>query len=175
MNFFIKKRKSGLLAADHGYFIEKFTVIKFKNKARRIEDKPYDILEAICERGINCLLNGGITAMWNLMAGLSADHYSEAAAAIGIGSTATAASAAQTNLLDASAVWKAMDAGYPTVANQTITFSGTFADGQAEFAWQECAVRNGNATPVVMNRVVSSKGTKGAGEEWVARLQITLA
>ena len=175
MNFFIRKRKSGLLAVEHGYFVEKWSVIKFKDKEKRIQNRPYDILEAICERGINCLLNGGITEMWNIIIGDSADTYAEANAEIGVGDDDTAAAAAQDDLISVTAEWVAMDAGYPTVAAQTVTFSGTFIDGAGEYDWNECAVRNGAVAPILMNRVVAAKGTKAAGEEWVARLAITLS
>jgi len=175
MEFFIKRRKSGLLAIENGHFIEKFTVIKFKTKAKRLENKPYDILENICESKINCLLNVGITEMWNVIIGDSADTFDNVNAEIGIGSDDTAAAAAQTGLLDVAAEWAAMDGAYPSVLNQTATWSGTFIDGEAEYAWKECAVRNGAVAPITMNRVVSDKGIKGAGEEWVARLAITLS
>ena len=175
MHFFFRKRKSGLLAIEHGFFVEKFTVIKYKSREKHLENKPYDILDEICERGINCLVNGGITEMWNLIIGDSADTFAEANAEIGVGNDNTAAAAAQDDLISVTAEWKAMDAGYPSVSNQTITFSGTFPDGDGEFQWYECGVRNGAVAPVLMNRVVSDKGTKAAGEEWVARLQITLS
>lgn len=175
MEFFLRRRKSGLVSAEHGYFIEKFTVIKYKDREKHLENKPYDILEAICERGINCLLDAGITQMWNLIIEAEADGFGNADAEIGIGSTATAAVHTQSNLLDGSAEWKAMDGGYPTVVGPIATWSGTFEDGAAEYHWQECAVRNGAVSPIVMNRVVSDKGTKSAGEEWVARLAITLS
>jgi len=173
MEFIMKKHKNGLLVPEHAHFIEKFSVIKFKNHDRRLRNKPYDILEEVCISGINCLLNVGITLMWNLIIGDSAAHFDNLNAKIGVGSDATAADATQTDLQDINAEWASMDAGYPSVSGQTVTFSGTFADTEAEFHWQECAVRN--VTPTLMNRVVSDKGTKVSGEEWVARLAITLS
>ena len=167
----MKRRKSGLEVLEHAGYIEKFTVIKYKSVDRAYEKKPYDILESICEGGINCLLNAGITLLLNL---LIADGDNFAAAEIGVGDDATAASAAQTDLLDAGAEWAAMEATFPSVADQTVTFQGQFGDGEAEFHWQECAVKQATGVTTVLNRVVADKGTKAAGEVWSAKLQITL-
>ena len=158
---------------EHGYFIEKFTAIKYKNAERALEGKPYDILTNVCEMGINCLLNAGITQIWDLLIKTNENHYD--APQIGVGSTATAADPVQTNLLDAGAEWAVMEATYPSVAGSVITFQGQFADGAAEFHWQECAVRQAGAATIVLNRVVADKGTKAAGEVWSAKLQITLS
>lgn len=173
MEFYLKKRKSSLMAAENGYFVEKFTVIKFKDIYKASDNKPYDILENICENKINCLLNAGITQVWNLLIKSNEDHFD--AAQIGVGNSSTAAAATQTDLQGASKDWHAMEVSYPSVSNQTITFQGQFGDGHAEFNWLECAVRQAGNGTTLLNRVVSDKGTKAAGEVWSAKLQITLS
>lgn len=172
MEWFIKRRKNGLETIEKAHVVETYSVIKFKNIEKALEKKPYDILTNICESGINCLLNAGITQVWRLLIAANADNFS--AAQIGVGSTATAASAAQTNLLDGSADWTTMENSYPSVSGSIVTFQGQFGDGHAEFNWKECAVRQAGAGTTVLNRVVSDKGTKTAGEVWSAKLQITL-
>jgi len=175
MEFIIEKRKSGLVEVmERGHCIEKFTVIKYKNMERALAKKPYDILESVCESGINCLLNAGITLLLNLLIKVDTTHYFDAPV-VGVGSTATAADPTQTNLLDGSADWHAMEATFPSVSAQTVTFQAQFGDGHAEFHWQECAAKQASGATTVFNRVVSDKGTKAAGEVWSAKLQITFA
>lgn len=169
----MKRRKSGLEVLEHAGYIEKFTVIKYKSADRAYEKKPYDIIEDICEGGINCLLNAGITLLLNLLIAGSSDDF--AAAEIGVGDDNTAAAAAQTALQDAGAEWAAMEATFPSVSGQTVTFQGQFADGEAEFHWQECAVKQATGATTLLNRVVADKGTKAAGEVWSAKLQITVS
>lgn len=150
------------------------TVIKYKNVKDYKENKPYQKIIEVHRSDINCLLNAGITLMWNLITGDSALHYAEASAEIGVGSDNTAAVATQDDLLDGSAVWVGMDANFPAISAQKITFAGTFGDGVAQFSWQECGVRQGGAATTLINRVVTDKGTKAAGEVWVAKVEITI-
>lgn len=173
MEFFMKNRKSGLAVLEHGYFTEKYTVIKYRDADKVLEKRPYDILENICEKGINCLLDAGITLAWNLIIGASASHYS--APQIGVGDSSTAAVHTQDALLGGSQIYVAMEGGFPSVAGAIVTFQGQFGDGVAEWNWLECAVRQAGAATTLLNRVVADKGTKAAGEVWSAKLQITLS
>lgn len=165
-------RKVGL-KIDKGIFTETYTVIKYKNAYMALKMKPYDILTNVCDRGINCLLDAGITQIWNLLIAANANNFS--AAQIGVGDSDTAAVHTQTNLQGSNTDWHAMEANYPAVADQTITFQGQFGDGHAEWNWLECAVRQAGNGTTVLNRVVSDKGTKAAGEVWSAKEQITLS
>ena len=154
---------------------EKLTIEKYKSHADRLANKPYEVVEEVCIGGINCLLNAGITEIWNLVINASTYHPDNTNAQLGVGDSDTAADAAQTDLQAAvNKDYNAMDASYPIVADQTVTFSATFGSAEANFAWNECAVRYG-AAGTVFNRIVSAKGTKVDGEEWVARLAITLS
>lgn len=150
------------------------TVIKYKNDKNYKENRPYQTIVEVHISDINCFLNAGITLMWNLIAGLSALHYAEASAQIGVGSDDTEADPTQTDLQDAGAVWVAMDVDFPEVSAQKITFAGTYGDGVALFAWKECGVRQGGAATTLINRVVTDKGTKAVGEVWVAKSEITI-
>jgi hypothetical protein len=70
-----------------------------------------------------------------------------------------------------------MDASYPTYGtNQRMVFRATFGPTEANFAWEERTVANGNSDAAVnLNRKVSSAGVKTSGETWVAELTLTFA
>ena len=173
MEWFSKRRKSGLEVIERGHVVETYSVIKYKDGDKAYWNKPYDILTNECVSGVNCLLNAGITLLLNLLIGNSADNFS--AAEIGVGADDDpVASAAQTALNDAGAEWAAMEATFPSVSGSVVTFQGQFADGAAEFNWLECAVKQATGATTLLNRVCADKGTKAAGEVWSAKLQITL-
>lgn len=125
----------------------------------------------------NLLLNAGITEMLNLISGNgSPTAFSNANARIGVGDSTTAAAAGQTGLVAATnKTYKAMEASYPTVSGQTITFRSVFASGDANYAWEEFTVDNGATAGVSMNRRVSAQGTKASGQTWTVDVAITLS
>lgn len=122
----------------------------------------------------NLLLNEGITRLLNLLAGTTTNPYSNANARLGVGTSNTAAAASQT-ALQAGGVFKAMDATYPTVAAQTITFRSTFGSADANQAWEEFSVDNGSGPNENLNRKVQSLGTKVVGSTWILTVTITLS
>ena len=78
----------------------------------------------------NLLLNEGITALQNLLIGAAETAFSNANAHIGVGDDATAAAAGQTGLQAATnLLYKAVEAGYPSVSAQTTTWRGYFHRG----------------------------------------------
>jgi len=216
---------------EKGKLVEVLTITKYKNEADYKNKKAYD---EIIENG-KCLLNAGITKMWNLIIGDSTDHYDNTNAMLGIGDKAgttwqastayslgdvvepttpdgnvyecttagtsgateptwvtgegntttdntvvwtchtKTANAAQDDLVGANKTWKAMMATYPQVSNQKATFQAEFGSADANYAWEECAVKNKITAGILMNRIVASKGTKTAGEVWTAKLEITLS
>jgi hypothetical protein len=132
--------------------------------------KPYEV-----RRGEgNCLLNTGIDEMWDLICGDSANHFNNAAAQIGVGDSATAAAAAQTDLQAASnKTYKGMDSGFPISTTQKATFKASFGASDANYAWNEWVVRQ-SASGKCLNRKVDSLGTKSGGT-WTLQIDITLA
>lgn len=159
---------------EKGKLIETLIITKYKSQEDRDKNKPYGKIVEKCEAG-KCLLNTGITKMWNLIIGAEEAEYDNATSQIGIGDSSTAADATQTGLQAAvNVLWKAMEATYPQVSNQKVTFQSEFGSAEANFAWQECGVRQTGAN-VLMNRIVTSKGTKTSGEVWTAKLEITLS
>lgn len=122
----------------------------------------------------NILLNEGISEIWKLVIGSSTATFTNTTAQIGVGSSTVAENATQTDLQDTSAVYVGMDAGYPTVTNQTVEFRSTFDGNTANFAWEEFSVKH-STSAINLNRKVTSKGTKVSGETWTVSLKITLS
>jgi hypothetical protein len=126
----------------------------------------------------NTLLNGGIQALLNLMAGLATPTKWDAGnAKIGVGDNSSAAANTQTGLQGANKAWAVMANGYPSRANQTVTWQASFDANTANYGWQEFDVINANNDTAAnsLNRVVSNQGTKTAGQVWTVSIQITLA
>lgn len=123
---------------------------------------------------------GLVTAVQNAIAAhLTGDNgsiafFNNANAYIGVGDSSTAFSSAQTDLQAASnKVRKAMDATYPTRSNNALTFRATYGTSDANFAWNEWAVFNGSSGGTMMNRAVSSLGTKVNTATWQLTVTIT--
>lgn len=134
--------------------------------------RPYEVIEG----EHNCLLNTGIDEMWDLITGVvsGATHiFDNAAATIGVGSDATAADATQTDLIDATPTYKAMEAGYPTSTTQKATFKSAFGSGDANEAWNEWVVKQATSAKC-LNRKVESLGTKSTGT-WTLEVDLTLS
>lgn len=126
----------------------------------------------------NVLLNEGINELWALVAGTGATKFDNGNAYLGVGDSSAAADATQTGLqASTNKLYKGMDTSYPTYgSSQIATWRATFGGSDANFAWNEITVANGNADAAKnLNRKVQSMGTKASGTSWVASLQITLS
>lgn len=175
--------------SEHGRVKTKWTIVKWLDpdgEVKRLLKAGYSqgyVLEIYPRRywetqivNENCLLNVGIQYLLDIIIGAegSPTLWSAANARVGVGDDGTAASPAQTDLLAASnKAYANMDAGYPSRSGQTLSFRGTFGDGEAEFAWEEYVVDNGAGK--TLNRRADSKGTKAAGESWSLTVQITIS
>lgn len=152
----------------------RWTIRKYANdadfKAGKMMEEP-TVIEG------NLLLNEGITALINLLIGAAETAFSQANAYLGVGDSATAATAAQTGLQAASnKLYKACDASYPQVSGQTVTWRAIFGSAEANFAWNEFTVASGNSDAADnLNRKVSSQGTKASGQTWTLDLDITFS
>ena len=138
------------------------------------ESEPYEVIE----REGNLLLNGGITELWNLIAGTGTPTAFDATnARIGVGDSTTAAAAGQTGLqAGTNKAYKPMNASYPSVSGQTVSFQADFGTADANFAWQEWVIDNQAASgTATLNRKVSSLGTKTSSNTWRFGVSITLA
>lgn len=124
----------------------------------------------------NLLLNEGITELLNLLIGGTATAFSNANAYLGVGDSSTAAAASQTGLqASTNKLYKGMAATYPQISGQSVTWRAEFATGDANFAWNEVTVANGNSDAADnLNRKVQSLGTKATGT-WTLDLTITFS
>ncbi len=139
------------------------------------ESEPYEVSEF---EG-NVLLNEGINELLLLLIGGAGTEYSNANAHLGVGDSAAAAAAAQTGLQAAvNKFWQGMEATYPTSppTSQQVVFRSVFADGDAQYDWEEFTVVN-DTTDAGENlcRKVSSQGTKAAGQAWTLTFTITIS
>lgn len=159
---------------DHATHATRWIVRKYRSEADyRAGVAPYDVVEF----DHNLFLNEGIGALWDLACGLgSPSAFSNANAYLGVGDSATAAAATQTGLqASTNKLYKAMESGYPQRSGQTVTWRAVFADAEANWAWNEVTVANGNSDAAVnLNRKVQSLGTKASGT-WTLDLEITLS
>jgi len=125
----------------------------------------------------NLLLNEGIGELWDLACGLGTPTaFSNTNARLGVGDSNTAEAATQTDLQAATnKTYKAMETGYPSRTNQTVTWRSVFGASDANYAWNEFVVDNGATAGKTLNRKVSAQGTKASGQVWTLDLQITLS
>ncbi len=125
----------------------------------------------------NILVNVGIQAIWRIIGGITTvpGIYSNALAKVRTGTGSNAAAATDTQATFTAPVDKAMDATYPLLSGQQIQFKGTYGSADANQAWNEFGVINSDGTPVLLNRYVTSKGTKASGETWTLEVDITIS
>jgi hypothetical protein len=130
----------------------------------------------------NLLLNAGIARLEDKFIGAAGQVYDAAHSRIGVGNSATAAAATQTDLQAvagaANRQFKLCDQG-PTRASQTVTWRATFASGEAVFVWTEWGIDEGTAdgttvAATMLNRKVANPGTKGAAV-WVFTVTVTIS
>lgn len=148
------------------------TVQKFADAAAHIANMPFETRKV----KQNIVVDGGATAMLNLICGISGTQaFNSTNAHIGVGTSTTAENASQTGLLAGSSnqAFKGMDSGYPQVSGRTMTFKSTFDESEANFAWQEVGVFNGGSGSTMLNRRVTSLGTKVTGI-WTVQVQISV-
>lgn len=124
----------------------------------------------------NLWLVTGCDEVFGLITGLSANHFDNTNARIGIGDSTTAAADSQTDLVAATnKTYKAMDATYPTAPSaKSCVWRATFGASDANYDWEEFVLKH-NGSGICINRGVQSLGTKANGAVWVATLTLSLA
>jgi len=144
---------------------------KYLNRKDYEEGKPYEVSEF---EG-NIILDEGANAMWTLVAGGTETAFNAANSYLGVGDSNTAESATQTGLqATTNKLYKGMVTGYPQYGtSRQIVFKSQFDETEANFAWNEFTVANGNSdTAKNINRKVSAQGTKTSGQVWTLTLTI---
>lgn len=138
------------------------------------EVKPFEVIEF---EG-NLMMNVGINVMLDLLMGAAGTVFSNANAYLGVGDSAAAAAAAQTDLqAGVNKTYVGMNGGFPVVGTTAITFQSDFTAALGNYAWEECATFNGNNPPVaaMLNRKVQPLGTKAVGATWTLSMAITIS
>lgn len=124
----------------------------------------------------NLLVTAGITLLLNLLIGAGGTTFANANAYLGVGDSTTAAAIGQTDLQAATnKLRKAMDATYPQVSGNQVTFRCTFATGEANFSIQEQATFNASAAGTMLNRKVTDLGTKTSASTLQLTMTITIS
>ena len=148
---------------DHAKWKPKWKIEKYNSKGE---------LYAVEEFDGNLLLFDGISEFMKAACGVGGTAFSEANARIGVGDGTTPADSNQNGLQGENKAYAQMDAGYPKVSGNTVTFRATFGPEQAAFAWQEFVVDNSvNA----LNRKVENHGVKASQDTWAIVCSITIA
>jgi hypothetical protein len=134
-------------------------------------------LEGVTDIPGNLLLNEGIGELLDLLTGAGGTAFSNANSYLGVGDDPTAAAAGQTGLIAATnKTYKGMAANYPARTNQTVTFRAVFGPSDANHAWMEFTIANGNSnTAKNLNRKVSDQGVKASGQTWTLDVSVTLS
>lgn len=150
-----------------------WTIRKYQSEESYKNNSPFEISTF---KG-NVLLKAGITLLLDLLAGAGGTAYNNANTYIGVGDDNTAADDDQTGLIAATnKFWNAMEATYPQVSNQTITFRSVFATDEGNYDWREFTVVNASTdSGTNLNRVVSTQGTKASGQVWTVDVAITVS
>ncbi|MEM3463888.1 MAG: hypothetical protein QXL91_03400 [Candidatus Bathyarchaeia archaeon] len=126
-------------------------LVRYRVIKRRVgEQKPYCIEES----EHNCFLIEGMNYMWRLILGESGlTPFNASNAYIGVGDGTTAENESQTGLQGTSKFYKGMASGYPKgpadAGDKKAVFRSVFASDEANFAWNEVTVANGNSDAAV--------------------------
>jgi hypothetical protein len=110
----------------------------------------------------NIWLTTGWTELLKLITGASTSHFDASNTQVGVGIDATAAAAAQTDLIGATTKYVSLSSGYPTTpASGTVQYKARFATSEANFAHNELVIKN-SVSGVCWNRNATGWGTKDA-------------
>lgn len=121
------------------------------------------------------LVNGGRDHFVAAILGNPTTPFNNANAHIGVGDSATAHAVTQADLVaSTNKVRKSMDATYPTVSGNVLTYRATFGTGEANFAWNEWGVFNAASSGTMLNRKVEALGTKPNTQTWQFTITLTV-
>lgn len=149
-----------------------WTIRKFVSDKDYKANNPFEVVSF----DGNLLVNEGINEVWKLICGSGGAQFSNALANLIVGTGSGAAATTDTEATFTSGVKKAMDASYPTYGtSQKATWKATYGSGDANQAWNEFGVLNNATSGKLMNRKVSSQGTKTSGQTWELTIEITLS
>lgn len=138
--------------------LEKFNILE----NGKLEAKPYEVVEIK-----NAFVNAGGALVLNLIIGAGGTVFSAANANIGVGDSSSSTTSGMTDLQAGSnKLRKGMDATYPSLSGQTMSWKATFGSSEANFAWNEAAIFNASSAGTMLCRATGSFGTKSSGTSW---------
>lgn len=119
---------------------------------------------------------GAILAASGIIGDAGVTLLNNANAYIGLGDSATAFGASQTDLqASTNKLRKPMDATYPTRASNVITLRSTFGTGDANYAINEFGTFNASSAGSMFSRKVdNSLGTKTNTQQWIVAVTLTV-
>lgn len=121
------------------------------------------------------LTNAGRDLIAQALLGEAVTAFNAANAYLGVGDSATAFAAAQTDLqASTNKLRKAMESAYPSRVGNAMTFRALFGTSEGNFAWNEWGVFNGAAAGTMLNRKVESLGTKTSAQSWQFTVTLTV-
>lgn len=160
---------AGVGINEHAKWQPKWIIEKYNENMRLYEVEEIDG---------NLLLTEGISEFMKVACGIGgATAFSNATAYIGVGDGTAAADSSQTGLLGSNKTYAPMDATFPSVSNNTMTFRATFGPTSGNHNWREFTVANGNSdTAKNLNRKVETAlRSKAEPDTWVVQLLITIS
>lgn len=127
----------------------------------------------------NMLLNAGIARLLDLLIGAGGQALNSTHCRVGVGDSTTAASAGQTDLQAATNKYFKLCTSVSR-SSQTVTVVASFGSSVANFAWEEWGIDFGTAdgttvTAPLLNRKVTTMGTKASGSTWELTVTITVS
>jgi len=153
-----------------------WTIERFADDDARAAGAPYDVSEF---EG-NVALNSGKAEINALIIGDNANTFAGTNATLGVGDSATAEGATQTDLQAASnKLYKACTSTWPKLVttawtNDTIEAKTDFGSTEANYAWEEFVLKQITSL-ICLNRKVSAQGTKTSGQTWTLTLSLVAA
>lgn len=149
-------------------------VWKITKYASQSDKQNNNILEEVVIDG-NLLTKAGINEIWTLVSGSGGEQFGELSNLI-VGTGSGAATDEDAEVTFTNGVKEAMESGYPTYGtSQKVTFKASYDGDTANQAWNEFGVLSKESSGILLNRKVSSQGTKTLGQVWELELEISLA
>lgn len=168
------------------FTVEKYWADDFAALLAGWDARPYGV-----EQAENLFMNGGVSCLWECLAGngsgtadTALTYFNATNAAIGSGDSSTAAASTQTDLqASTNRLRVGMNATYPQHSDGTVagsrdfTLQSTFATSQANWTWNELGVFNSATTGTgrMLNRSVNNYGTKTSASAWLTTAVLTIS
>jgi len=120
------------------------------------------------------LTDGGRDLIAQALIGQTITAFNSSNARIGVGDGDSAFAKWHNELQGPNNARKAMDSGFPTRDGNALTFRATFGIDDANFAWEEWGVFNGQTGGTMLNRAIESLGTKPDNQSWQFTVTLTV-